>query len=53
VNIEMISTSAIRISIIIRRADVETAVKAVHDHFKLSEEVVLRAEHPEQEEPVP
>jgi len=52
VNIEMISTSAIRISIIIRRSDVETAVKAVHDHFKLSEEVVLRAEHPEQEEPV-
>jgi aspartate kinase len=49
VNIEMISTSAIRISIIIRRADVETAVKAVHDHFKLSEEVVLRAEHPEED----
>jgi aspartate kinase len=53
VNIEMISTSAIRISIIIRRSDVETAVKAVHDHFKLSEEVVLRAVHPEEEEPVP
>ncbi len=47
VNIEMISTSAIRISIIIRRADVEKAVKAVHEHFKLSDEVVLRAEHPE------
>jgi aspartate kinase len=47
VNIEMISTSAIRISIIIRRADVSKAVRAVHEHFKLSEEVVLRAEHPE------
>src|SRR5919109_983260 len=49
VNIEMISTSAIRISIIIRRSDVQTAVRAIHERFKLSEEVVLRAEHPEAE----
>jgi len=49
VNIEMISTSAIRISCIIREADVETAVRAIHDRFKLSDEVVLRAEHPERE----
>ena len=49
VNIEMISTSAIRISIIIRRPDVEKAVKAIHDRFKLSDEVVLRAEHPERD----
>ncbi|MGH2760202.1 MAG: aspartate kinase [Actinomycetota bacterium] len=49
VNIEMISTSAIRISIIIRRSDVAKAVKAVHEHFKLSDEVVLRAEHPTQD----
>jgi aspartate kinase len=53
VNIEMISTSAIRISIIIRRSDVEKAVNAIHEHFKLSEEVVLRAQHPEPEQPVP
>jgi aspartate kinase len=49
VNIEMISTSAIRISIIIRREDVEKAVRAIHARFKLSDEVVLRAEHPEAE----
>ena len=37
VNIEMISTSTIRISIVVREADVETAVRAVHDEFDLSE----------------
>lgn len=51
VNIEMISTSAIRISCIIRRPDVDKAVRAIHDRFKLSEEVILRAEHPESEAP--
>ncbi|HVL81724.1 MAG TPA: aspartate kinase [Actinomycetota bacterium] len=49
VNIEMISTSAIRISCVIRAEQVETAVRAVHDRFRLSEEVVYRAEHPERE----
>ena len=49
VNIEMISTSAIRISCIVREDQVEQAVRAVHDRFKLSDEVVLRAEHPESE----
>jgi aspartate kinase len=49
VNIEMISTSAIRISCIIREKDVTKAVQAIHDRFRLSEEVVLRAEHPEAE----
>jgi aspartate kinase len=49
VNIEMISTSAIRISCIIREGDVETAVRAIHARFKLSDEVVMRAEHPEPE----
>jgi aspartate kinase len=49
VNIEMISTSAIRISCIIRAADVAKAVRAIHDRFRLSEEVVMRAEHPERE----
>ncbi len=47
VNIEMISTSAIRISIIIRRSDVEKAVRAIHERFRLSDEVVMRAEHPD------
>jgi hypothetical protein len=45
----MISTSAIRISCIVREDQVDQAVRAVHDRFKLSDEVVLRAEHPESE----
>jgi aspartate kinase len=49
VNIEMISTSAIRISCIVREDDVGNAVRAVHERFKLSDEVVLRAEHPQAE----
>jgi aspartate kinase len=51
VNIEMISTSAIRISCIIRKDDVSKAVVAIHDRLKLSDEVVLRADHPEAEQP--
>ncbi|HSK90485.1 MAG TPA: aspartate kinase [Euzebyales bacterium] len=35
VNIEMISTSTIRISVVVREEDVETAVNAVHLHFGL------------------
>jgi aspartate kinase len=40
VNIEMISTSTIRISCIIREADVERAVRAVHAAFPATPEVV-------------
>jgi len=35
VNIEMISTSTIRLSVVVREEDVETAVRAVHDRFGL------------------
>ncbi len=35
VNIEMISTSTIRISVVVRMQDVETAVRAVHERFGL------------------
>jgi aspartate kinase len=35
VNIEMISTSEIRISVIVREADVERAAKAAHSAFGL------------------
>jgi len=49
VNIEMISTSAIRISCIIREEQVTQAVRAVHERFRLSDEVVMRAEHPEED----
>ena len=47
VNIEMISTSAIRISCVIAEDQVKDAVAAVHERFRLSDEVVLRAEHAE------
>ncbi len=35
INIEIISTSSIRISCVVRAADVERAVHAVHDRFRL------------------
>jgi aspartate kinase len=47
VNIEMISTSTIRISCVIRSADVRIAVKAIHDRFHLSDEAEFRHEHGE------
>jgi aspartate kinase len=37
INIEIISTSSIRISCVVRGADIERAVQAVHDRFGLSE----------------
>ncbi|MCL5291133.1 MAG: aspartate kinase [Actinobacteria bacterium] len=39
INIEMISTSPIRVSCVIGEADVDRAVRALHDEFKLGEEV--------------
>jgi aspartate kinase len=41
INIEIISTSTIRISCLIRAGDVERAVKVVHDRFRLAEPGVL------------
>lgn len=38
VNIELISTSEIRISVILREADVKTAAKTLHDAFELGDE---------------
>jgi aspartate kinase len=46
VNIEMISTSSIRISCVVREADVVRAVRAVHERFRLSEEAIVRESHP-------
>jgi aspartate kinase len=37
VNIEIISTSSIRVSCVVRAADVERAVQAVHDRFGLAQ----------------
>jgi hypothetical protein len=39
---EIISTSSIRISCVVRAADVERAVQVIHDRFRLSDEVVYR-----------
>jgi aspartate kinase len=46
INIEIISTSSIRVSCVIRAEEVERAVKVIHDRFDLSHEVLLREEHP-------
>jgi aspartate kinase len=40
INIEIISTSSIRISCVVRAADVERAVEVVHDRFRLTDEAV-------------
>jgi aspartate kinase len=41
INIEIISTSAIRISCVVRAEEVERAVRVVHDKFRLSEPRVV------------
>jgi len=41
VNIQMISTSTIRVSVIIDDAQVEAAVRAVHREFELGEDAIL------------
>jgi aspartate kinase len=45
INIEMISTSPIKISCVVEGDQVTTAVKALHEAFELGSEDV-RAEHP-------
>lgn len=47
INIEIISTSSIRISCVIRSGDVQQAVKVIHDRFSLSKDVVFRELHPD------
>jgi aspartate kinase len=51
VNIEMISTSAIRISCVIRAGEVERAVRALHDAFELSASDVVREHEGVEETP--
>jgi aspartate kinase len=46
INIEIISTSSIRISCIIRESEVERAVRAIHERFSLSQEAIHREVHP-------
>jgi aspartate kinase len=45
INIEIISTSSIRISCVIAASEVERAVKTIHDRFELSKEAVAREVH--------
>ncbi|MFP4636639.1 MAG: aspartate kinase, partial [Nitriliruptoraceae bacterium] len=44
VNIEMISTSTIRVSVVIAKSDVETAVQAVHAVFGLGDDALVEEE---------
>jgi aspartate kinase len=44
INIEMISTSTIRVSVVIAKDQVEPAVQAVHEAFGLSEELAVAEE---------
>jgi aspartate kinase len=46
INIEIISTSSIRVSCVVRAMEVERAVQVIHDKFELSKEAVFREEHP-------
>jgi aspartate kinase len=45
INIEMISTSSIRVSCVVRAADADRAVRAVHERFRLGEQAAAREEH--------
>ena len=47
INIEMISTSSIRISVVVRAEDVENAVRVVHERFDLPREASKREVHSE------
>jgi aspartate kinase len=44
INIEIISTSSIRISCVVRAGDVERAVQVLHEKFRLAEDVAVRRE---------
>ena len=46
INIEILSTSSIRISCVVRAHEVERAVAAIHEKFGLGDESVLREMHP-------
>jgi aspartate kinase len=46
INIEIISTSSIRVSCVVRAGDVERAVRALHDRFGLSDDALAVEAHP-------
>jgi aspartate kinase len=47
INIEIISTSSIRVSCIVRADEVTRAVTAIHERFQLAEDVIIREMHPQ------
>ena len=53
INIEMISTSSIRVSCVVRQDRADDAVRAIHGAFGIAEETAVRAEHTGQIPPVP
>jgi aspartate kinase len=46
INIEIISTSSIRISCVVRASEVERAVRVLHDRFDLSEDALSLETYP-------
>ena len=44
INIQMIDTSTIRITVVIDRREIEPAVRALHDAFDLASEAARRAD---------
>jgi aspartate kinase len=46
INIDIISTSSIRISCVVASSEVERAVRAIHDRFQLAEDAIIREQHP-------
>ncbi len=44
INIEIISTSPIRISCVVRQADLERAVRILHERFRLADDVLLQGD---------
>jgi aspartate kinase len=46
INIEVISTSSIRVSCVVRGSEVDRAVQVLHDKFELSRDAVFREKHP-------
>jgi aspartate kinase len=51
INIEIISTSSIRISCVVRASEVEHAVRVLHDRFDLSQEALSLETHPPGQHP--
>jgi aspartate kinase len=45
INVEMITTTSIRISCVIRAEDEDRAVRAIHRRFAIAEETIARDEH--------